>query len=102
MPTKRQTKYEISSGNVFEDLDLPDPEISQMKTRIALEIQRLVNEQKLTQARVAEITKLTQPNVSALMNLKLQGFSLERLIETATRLGSQVDLQIRVPNHVTR
>lgn len=97
--TRSGIEYEVTTGNVFADLGLPDPEVSEMKTRVALEIQRRVKERKLTQARVAALTKLSQPNVSALMNMRLQGFSLERLIETAGSLGSRVELQVNQASH---
>ena len=51
----------------------------------------------LTQKQAAEQLGLAQPQVSALMNEKSEGFSLDRLIDVAVRTGLSVRLSVTRP-----
>lgn len=90
----RRTRIEASSGNVFADLGLPDAAELDTKVRLAVEINRLIAAQHLTQATAAELLEVTQPKVSALKNYKLDGFSVERLMGFLLALGQDVEIRI--------
>ena len=47
---------------------------------------------KLSQAKVAKLLKITQPKVSLLLNGKLKGFSLEKLLRFLNILGQNVKI----------
>ncbi|MCX7158029.1 MAG: XRE family transcriptional regulator [Proteobacteria bacterium] len=51
----------------------------------------------LTQKQAAAQLGLAQPQVSALMNRKSEGFSLDRLIDIAVRAGLSVRLSVARP-----
>jgi len=91
--TKR-TRVEASSGNVFADLGLPDAADLDTKARLAVEINRLIVEQRLTQATAASRLDVSQPKISALKNYRLDGFSVERLMSFLTALGLNVEIRI--------
>ncbi|MEC4589413.1 helix-turn-helix transcriptional regulator [Nitrospirillum amazonense] len=84
----------VSSGNVFADLGLPDPEIRQVKAEIASRISDVIEERKLTQVQAAQILGIDQPKVSALVRGKLSGFTLDRLLRFLNDLD--VDVEIRL------
>lgn len=86
---------EYSSGNVFADLGFPDAEERQTKTRLALAFNRILAERKLKQVEAARLLDLPQPKVSALVNYRLDGFSVERLLELIVRLGRDVEIVVR-------
>ena len=65
--SKKPVGFERSSGNVFADLGLPNPEQELLKARLTLQIYRLIKERGLTQARAGEILGIHQPRVSASM-----------------------------------
>jgi predicted XRE-type DNA-binding protein len=90
-------RIERSSGNVFEDLGLPDAIELDTKVRLAVAINNLLAARRLTQARAATVLSVKQPKVSALKNFKLEGFSVERLMAFLTALGSDVEIRIRPP-----
>jgi predicted XRE-type DNA-binding protein len=69
------------TGNVFADLGYADAEERQTKLRLVHAINGVVARRRLTQAAAAEKLRINQPKVSALANYKLDGFSVERLIE---------------------
>ena len=54
------THHEKSSGNVFADLGLPNSEQELLKAKLAVQIYKLIKEQKLTQTKAAELLGTTQ------------------------------------------
>ena len=76
-----------SSGNVFADLGLRNPEQELLKARLTLQIYRIIRERKMTQT---EAAKFKQPHVSLLASNRSGSFSVGRLIEFLTALGQDV------------
>ena len=88
-------EIERGTGNVFADLGYPDAEERQTKLRLSYAINRIVEERRLTQAAAAALLGINQPKVSALLNYKLSGFSVERLMTFLTALDRDVEIVIR-------
>jgi predicted XRE-type DNA-binding protein len=84
-----------SSGNVFADTGLPDAAELDTKARLGAAICRIVERRRLTQAEVAGALAINQPKVSALLNYKLEGFSVERLMRFLVVLGQDVEIVIK-------
>ncbi|HJY28227.1 MAG TPA: helix-turn-helix transcriptional regulator [Pyrinomonadaceae bacterium] len=91
---EKRAEVELSSGNVFADLGLPDAEELLLKARLVVEISQLIKKKGLTQAEVAKRTALDQPKISRLLNGHLRGFSADRLITILNRLGHSVEVRI--------
>src|SRR5574337_1506821 len=87
-------KFTKSSGNVFKDLGFKDAEARLAKTELAYKINNLIDEKNLSQVEAAKILEINQPKVSDLMNGRLSGFSMERLIRFLTQLGQDVKITI--------
>lgn len=96
---RRNSDWKRSSGNVFKDLGLPDPEELDTKANLAIAIARLIRKRELTQIEAARMLKIDQPKVSAIACGRLEKFSVERLCELLTRLGCDVDIRIREKRH---
>jgi predicted XRE-type DNA-binding protein len=96
-PKKNSLPIKIteSSGNVFADLGLPNPEQEMMKARLTLEIYRIIRERSLTQAEAAKTLGIKQPHVSLLMRNRAGSFSVGRLMEFLTALGQDVEVAVR-------
>ena len=96
-PKKSSAPVKIteSSGNVFRDLGLPNPEQEMMKARLTLQIYRIVRERGLTQAQAAKALGIKQPHVSLLMRNRAGSFSAGRLMEFLTALGQDVEITVR-------
>jgi len=88
---------EITQGslNVFADLGFPDADDRQAKTRLAMEINAILKQRGLKQSQAAALLGVPQPKVSALVNYRLDGFSLERLMSFLTALDQDVEILIR-------
>ena len=96
MAIKRSERKLIrSSGNVFADLRLPNAEEKQTKVRMAVAINQIMEDQRLSQAAAARRLKVNQPKISALSHYKLEGFSVERLMNFLTALDQDVEIVIR-------
>jgi predicted XRE-type DNA-binding protein len=91
---KENKDYEVSSGNVFADLGLPNPEERLAKAELARQIYVIIKERKLNQAAAAELLGIDQPKVSALINGKLTGFSLERLFKLLNILDQAITIRV--------
>lgn len=83
-----------SSGNVFADLGLPDAEEALTKAELAMAVAAIVQERGITQVQAAEVLKIPQPKVSALLRGQLSGFSLERLLRFLNALGHDVRIMV--------
>jgi predicted XRE-type DNA-binding protein len=83
------------TSNVFADLGYADAEERQTKLRLAIAIYEVIARKRLTQAATAEKLGINQPKVSALSNFKLNGFSVERLMNFLTALDQDVEIVIK-------
>jgi len=92
---KRELDYTVSSGNVFADLGLPNPEEALAKAELANKIIELIRERKLTQVQAAKVLGVDQPKVSALLRGNLTGSSLERLMRFLLRLGQDIRITVQ-------
>jgi predicted XRE-type DNA-binding protein len=84
-----------SSGNVFADIGVAEPEEELAKTQLASRIREVVRRSRLTQVAAAAVMGIDQPKVSALLNGRLTNFSSERLMRLLTRLGQDVDIVVK-------
>ncbi len=97
MDKRRETKIPVtaSSGNVFADIGLPEPEEELTKAQLASHIRQAIKRRRLTQVAAAAVMGVDQPKVSALLNGRLANFSSERLMRLLTALGQDVDITVR-------
>jgi predicted XRE-type DNA-binding protein len=83
-----------SSGNVFADLGVSDPEAALVKAELARQIDNAIRERGLTQTQAADLMGIDQPKVSALLRGRLSGFSTERLCRFLVALGHDVTIAV--------
>jgi len=96
MSTKKDAvELTSSSGNVFADLGVTNPEEALAKAELAIQINRLIKEKRLTQIKAAEILGVDQPKISALARGRLEGFSIERLFKFLIFLGQDVEIILK-------
>jgi len=84
-----------SSGNVFADLGVSDPEEARARALLLLRIKDIIAEGGMTQAEVARVLGVDQPQVSKLVNGKLSIFSMERLIHVLNALDRDVEIVVK-------
>ena len=90
-----KVKVTASSGNVFKDLGLPNPEELLAKAELVRHISGVIEQRGLTQVEAAEVLGTTQPKISDLLRGRLAGFSMERLIRYLNALDRDVEIVVR-------
>lgn len=83
------------SGNVFQDLGLPDADLLHAKADLVHRISVLIGKRGLTQIRAAEVLGISQPKISALLHGRLEGFSMDRLVRFLIALDQDVKISVR-------
>src|ERR1700680_2493115 len=86
---------DVSSGNVFEDLGLPNAGDRLAKAELARVIRGIIKEKNWTQREAADVLGIAAPDVSDLMRGKLARFSQERLERLLNALDMDVDIHVR-------
>ena len=89
------TQATRSSGNVFADLGLAEPEELLAKAKLAHEISRILEQRKLSQAKASQILGVDPAKVSALVRGRLTGFSTDRLLRFVVALGHDVEITVK-------
>ncbi len=88
-------KITRGSDNVLADLGIEGAEDLSLKVQLAVAINRIIQGRRLKQAEIAVLLGVPQPKVSGLVNYKLDGFSVERLMHFLTALDRDVEIRIR-------
>lgn len=83
-----------SSGNVFADIGLANPERVRSRAEIMFFVTQLIEKRGLTQKQASEILNIPQSKVSCLMNGKLSLFSLDHLFEFLNALNENVRINM--------
>ncbi len=97
---ERKQDYVIGSHNIFADLDLPNPEELQTKTKLTLLIKKIIKQRDWTQQQAADALGIKQPDVSALTRgKKLEHYSIERLMQFLRKLEQDVTMTITVKSN---
>ncbi|WP_293127110.1 helix-turn-helix domain-containing protein [Microcoleus sp. bin38.metabat.b11b12b14.051] len=91
----KEIDIQVSSGNIFADLGMPNADEMLMKAELVRQINQIITQRKLNQLQAAEVLGIDQPKVSALMRGKLTGFSTERLFRFLNALGCDVQIVVK-------
>ncbi len=86
----------LGSGNVFRDMGLPDPELRQLKARLAVEIIKTLDARKLTVRDAQARTGIAAADFSRICTVKLDRFTVDRLMTILDRLGQEVQVQVSI------
>jgi predicted XRE-type DNA-binding protein len=91
----KNIEFEVSSGNVFRDLGLPDAEELKIKSGLAIEITLAVRRLGMTQQETARRIGISQAKVSGLMRGDFTNLSETKLMECLNRLGYDIEISLR-------
>ena len=84
-----------SSGNVYAALGFPNAEEELAKAEIVRQINAILRERRLTQAKAGEVLRISQPKVSALLRGHTEGYSIERLLRFLLLLDRDVEILVK-------
>lgn len=93
----KRTKMEKVSGNVFVDVGFPPEEALnlQMRAELMMKIEGHVEKSGVTQKQAAKTLGITQPRLNDLLKGRIDKFSLDALVNIATRAGMQVKMSVK-------
>jgi predicted XRE-type DNA-binding protein len=93
----RKLKITRGSGNVFADIgfDKDDAENLKLRAELMMRIEECCEKSGAPQAMMAEALGLTPPRLNALLKGKIGLFSLDALVNIATRAGLSVRLLVK-------
>ena len=84
------------SDNVFRDLGQIHAETDQFKAILATEIIKTLDRERLTGRRAEARTGIAAADFSRIRHADLGRFTADRLITVLNRLGSRVEVKVRV------
>ena len=84
------------SGNVFRDLGRESADVDQLKALLAAEIIKVLDREKLTVRAAQARSGFAAADFSRIRNADLARFTADRLMTILNRLGSYVEVKIRV------
>lgn len=94
----KNEKLEVvrGSGNVFRDLGRENADAEQFKAILAAEIIKALDREHLTVRAAHTRTGIAAGDFSRIRNADLGRFTVDRLMSIINRLGSRVEVRIRV------
>jgi predicted XRE-type DNA-binding protein len=84
------------TGNVFRDLRHKNADAEQFKAILAAEIIKALDRDHLTVRAAHGRTGIAAADFSRIRNANLDRFTVDRLISIINRLGSRVEVKVRV------
>ena len=94
--------YVESSGTIYADLGVANPQEARAKADLAHRIVDIIASRKLTQVQAGKLLGVDQPKVSALMRGRLTDFSIERLLRFLLLLGQDIHIAATPSRHSSR
>jgi len=91
----KDLEMEVSSGNVFADLGLPDAEKLKIKSGLVIEITRAVRRLGLTQEEAGRRMGISQSKVSAMLRGDFSNLSERKLMTCLSRLGYDIEIKVK-------
>lgn len=94
----KSEKLEVARGsdNVFRDLRHENADTEQFKAILAAEIIKALDRQRLSVRAAHSRTGIAAADFSRIRNADLGQFTVDRLISVLNRLGSRVEVKVKV------
>lgn len=96
--TDREDDIELvrGSGNVFADFGVPDAELRQFRAILAAEIIKTLDAQGLSVREAEKRTGFSAADFSRIRQVKLERFTVDRLMRMLDRLNCDVHVSVSV------
>jgi predicted XRE-type DNA-binding protein len=94
----KREKLEVvrGSGNVFRDVGHKNADAEQFKAILSAEIIKALDRERLTVRAAHARTGIAAADFSRIRNADLGRFTLDRLMSILNRLGSRIEVKVRV------
>jgi len=87
----------VGSDNVFRDLGFPEDEAQNLllRTDLSIRIRKAIDKLGITQAEAATRAGISQPRLNDLVKGRTRRFTLDALVNIASKLGYSVELKLK-------
>lgn len=93
---RKQIEVMRGSGNVYRDLGKENPDLKQFKAILAAEIIKALDRDHLSVRKAHARTGIAAADFSRIRNADLGRFTVDRLMSVINRLGSRIEVAVRV------
>lgn len=87
--------YVKSSGNIFADLNIENPEEELAKAQLAHHVRRIIQERQLTPAAAGQILGTATSQVADLVGGKVSAFTYDHLLHFLSALECDVQIVVK-------
>ncbi|MCI0400986.1 MAG: XRE family transcriptional regulator [Gammaproteobacteria bacterium] len=86
-----------SSGNIFADTGFATQQAANLHVRgmLMMEIERFVKQHNMKQTKAAKYFGVNQPEISNLLKGHIDKFSIDKLVNMASRIGKEINISIK-------
>ena len=86
-----------SSGNTFADTGFPTKQAANLHVRgmLMMEIERFIKQHNMKQTKAAKYFGVNQPEISNLLKGHIDKFSVDKLVNMASRIGKEINISIK-------
>ncbi len=93
---KEQLEFIGGSGNIYRDFNLSDADVRQLKAILAAEIIKTLDRDGLSVRKAQSLTDIDAGDFLRVRNADFRRISVERLMTMINRLGSRVEVALKV------
>lgn len=93
---KEKLEFVRGSGNVFRDFSDPNADLEQARAILAAKIIGVLDARKLSVRAAESLTGVAASEFSRIRNVKLERFTIDRMITILGKLGQDVELSVRI------
>ena len=91
---KEKIEIEKSSGNIFRDLEIPDPEEHLAKCRLVFIIEDIITKRRLRRSKAAKILGIRKSELSNLSKGLFRDFSITDLFSLLEKLNHEIEVVV--------
>jgi predicted XRE-type DNA-binding protein len=84
------------SGNIFRDFGHTNAELEQTRAILAAQIIGVLDDRKLTTRAAQELTGVAASEFSRIRKVRLERFTIDRMIAILGKLGQEVEVSVKV------
>jgi predicted XRE-type DNA-binding protein len=88
------TKMERSSGNLFEDMGVPDAENMKLRAELIVEIRRTMEKKGWNQTEAAEHLGVSRTRLNDILRGRLEKVTIDRLVTMLAAVGRHVHVKV--------
>ena len=92
--SEEKIEVEKSSGNIFRDLEVPEPEEHLAKCRLVFIIDNIITKRRLRRGKAAKILGIRKSELSDLLDGLFRDFSMTDLLSMLEKLNHEIELVV--------